>query len=57
MARLNGFTKKQLTEVFSSMVTARELDLKMLILLKQGKGFFHMGVLVMKHLKWQLLIR
>jgi 2-oxoisovalerate dehydrogenase E1 component len=25
------------------MVTARELDLKMLILLKQGKGFFHMG--------------
>ena len=32
MARLNGFTKKQLTEVFSSMVTARELDLKMLIL-------------------------
>ena len=34
MARLNGFTKKQLTEVFSSMVTARELDLKMLILLK-----------------------
>ena len=43
MARLNGFTKKQLTEVFSSMVTARELDLKMLILLKQGKGFFHMG--------------
>ena len=43
MARLNGFTKKQLTEVFSSMVMARELDLKMLILLKQGKGFFHMG--------------
>ncbi len=43
MARLNGFTKKQLTEVFSLMVTARELDLKMLILLKQGKGFFHMG--------------
>ena len=43
MARLNGFTKKQLIEVFSLMVTARELDLKMLILLKQGKGFFHMG--------------
>ena len=43
MARLNGFTKKQLIEVFYLMVTARELDLKMLILLKQGKGFFHMG--------------
>ena len=43
MARLNGFTKKQLIDVFSLMVTARELDLKMLILLKQGKGFFHMG--------------
>ena len=28
MARLNGFTKKQLIEVFSLMVTARELDLK-----------------------------
>ena len=25
------------------MVSARELDNKMLILLKQGKGFFHMG--------------
>ena len=34
MARLNNFTKKQLIEVFSLMVTARELDLKMLILLK-----------------------
>ena len=43
MARFNGFTKKQLTEVFTKMVTARELDLKMLILLKQGKSFFHMG--------------
>ena len=43
MARFNGFTKKQLTNVFSHMVTARELDVKMLILLKQGKSFFHMG--------------
>ena len=43
MARFNGFTKKQLANVFTQMVTARELDLKMLILLKQGKSFFHMG--------------
>ena len=43
MARLNGFTKKQLMDVYSLMVSARELDNKMLILLKQGKGFFHMG--------------
>ena len=43
MARLNGFTKKQLMDVYGLMVSARELDTKMLILLKQGKGFFHMG--------------
>ena len=43
MGRLNGFTKKQLIDVYGLMVSARELDTKMLILLKQGKGFFHMG--------------
>ena len=43
MARLNGFTKKQLLDVYEKMVLMRELDHKMLTLLKQGKGYFHMG--------------
>jgi len=43
MARLNGFTKKQITEVYRKMALSRKLDDKMLILLKQGKSFFHIG--------------
>ncbi|MBT3299750.1 MAG: tungsten formylmethanofuran dehydrogenase [Candidatus Marinimicrobia bacterium] len=43
MSRLHGFTKKQILEVYSKMVLARILDEKMLILLKQGKGYFHIG--------------
>ncbi len=43
MARLNGFTKQQLLDVYKIMVLARELDNKMLNLIKQSKGFFHMG--------------
>ena len=43
MARFNGFTKQQLLDIYQTMVLARELDNKMLNLLKQGKGFFHMG--------------
>ena len=43
MARLNGFTKQQLLDVYNIMVLARELDNKMLNLIKQSKGFFHMG--------------
>lgn len=43
MARLNGFTKQQLLDVYHTMVLARELDNRMLTLIKQGKGFFHMG--------------
>ena len=43
MARFNGFTKQQLLDIYQMMVLARELDNKMLNLLKQGKGFFHMG--------------
>lgn len=43
MARLHGFMKKELLEVYRNMVTARRLDEKMLIMLKQGKSFFHMG--------------
>jgi len=43
MARLNGFTKKQIIEVYQKMALSRRLDDKMLILLKQGKSFFHIG--------------
>ncbi len=43
MARLHGFTKKELEKIFRTMVTARTLDEKMLTLLKQGKSFFHIG--------------
>ena len=43
MARLNGFTKQQLLDVYRIMFSARALDNKILIMLKQNKGFFHMG--------------
>jgi len=35
--------KKELLGVYRNMVTARRLDEKMLIMLKQGKSFFHIG--------------
>ena len=41
MARLYGFQKKNLIHVYENMVLARKLDEKMMILLRQGKGFFH----------------
>ncbi len=43
MARLHGSTKKQILEIYETMVLARKLDTKMMIMLKQGKAFFHMG--------------
>ena len=43
MGRLNGFTKKQIIDVYRKMALSRKLDDKMLILLKQGKSFFHIG--------------
>ena len=43
MARLNGFTKKQILDVYRNMALSRKLDDKMLIMLKQGKSFFHIG--------------
>ena len=43
MARVNGFTKQQLLDVYRIMLSARVLDNKILIMLKQNKGFFHMG--------------
>ena len=43
MPRLHSFTKKRLLEIYQLMVQSRKLDEKMLILLKQGKSFFHIG--------------
>ena len=43
MARLHGFQKKALLNVYRNMVLARRLDEKMLIMLKQGKSYFHIG--------------
>ena len=43
MARLHGFQKKELLDIYNKMYLARTLDEKQLILLKQGKGFFHIG--------------
>ena len=43
MPRLHSFTKKRLLEIYRFMVQSRKLDEKMLILLKQGKSFFHIG--------------
>ena len=43
MAKLHGFSKKQILDLCKKMFTSRKLDEKMLILLKQGKSFFHIG--------------
>ena len=43
MPRFHGFTKKELLKVYYNMILARRLDEKMLILLRQGKSFFHIG--------------
>jgi len=41
--KYKGHTKKDLKEIYSLMYLSRKLDDKQLILLKQGKGFFHIG--------------
>jgi len=43
MTRLHGLMKKELLDIYRTMVTARKLDEKMLIMLKQGKSYFHIG--------------
>ena len=40
---LADFDPATLVQVFRTMLTARRLDTKMLALMKQGKGFFHIG--------------
>ena len=41
--KLHGFSKKQLLSIYRNMALSRRLDEKQLILLKQGKGYFHIG--------------
>jgi len=41
--KYRGFSKKQLINIYNQMALSRYLDEKQLILLKQGKGFFHIG--------------
>ena len=43
MAKLHGYSKTQILDIYKKMVTSRKLDEKMLVLLKQGKSFFHIG--------------
>ena len=41
--KLYNFNKKDLMNIYEKMVTSRFLDDKMLIMLKQGKSWFHIG--------------
>ena len=41
--KYKGFSKKELKRVYNLICTSRFLDEKQLVLLKQGKGFFHIG--------------
>tara|TARA_Y100001980_G_scaffold45769_1_gene26980 strand:+ start:527 stop:2530 length:2004 start_codon:yes stop_codon:yes gene_type:complete len=43
VAKLHGYSKTQILDIYKKMVTSRKLDEKMLVLLKQGKSFFHIG--------------
>ena len=43
MSKHRTFSKKELLDIYSKMYLSRILDQKQLILLKQGKGFFHIG--------------
>tara|TARA_B100000900_G_scaffold272428_1_gene232694 strand:- start:442 stop:2448 length:2007 start_codon:yes stop_codon:yes gene_type:complete len=43
MPKLNGYSKKNLLDIYKKMALARRLDEKQLIMLKQGKAFFHIG--------------
>ncbi len=40
---VSSFSKKDLLQVYRNMLLVRRLDEKMFILLKQGKGYFHVG--------------
>lgn len=40
---LHNFTREKLLDIYRIMALSRRLDEKQLILLKQGRGFFHIG--------------
>ena len=40
---IDGLQKKTLLDIYRNMLTSRFMDEKMMILLKQGKSFFHIG--------------
>ena len=40
---MKKFSKKELLDTYRKMYLSRKLDERQLILLKQGKGFFHIG--------------
>ena len=40
---IKDFKKEELLDIYRTMNISRRLDDKMLILLKQGKGFFQIG--------------
>jgi len=41
--KIAGLNKETLLNIYKNMVTTRYMDQKMLIMLKQGKSFFHIG--------------
>ena len=43
MKKYKNHSKKDLIDIYNLMYKSRKLDEKQLILLKQGKGFFHIG--------------
>ena len=43
MKKYNNHSKNELLDIYTLMFQSRRLDEKQLILLKQGKGFFHIG--------------
>ena len=43
MLKYKGFSKKELVDIYTKMFMSRSLDDKQLKLLKQGKGYFHIG--------------
>ena len=43
MKKYKNHSKKELLNIYTLMFQSRKLDEKQLILLKQGKGFFHIG--------------
>ncbi|RME88282.1 MAG: hypothetical protein D6785_01040, partial [Planctomycetota bacterium] len=39
----DDYTKEELLDLYQTMYASRKLDEKMLMLIRQGKGFFHIG--------------